>query len=99
MESQKIMYEEYLKALEIVRLYEEQNTPAKLSDEEVIQKCFELGITEVLEYEAIPMSNCARIKKVQHTFEDKVLVREIEYVNGVDSNSVFAIKEERRELL
>lgn len=94
----KITRDQYEKALKAIGLYEAQN-PEAFDEKEIARKCFEFGTVEIVSVEQIRKSNHARITKVKHAFEGRTLIREIEYLNSTESKSVFAIKNERRELV
>ena len=71
----------------------------ELTQEEIINNCITLGTCEVLDHEIIPNSLRTRVTKAKYTWESYAVIQEIEYVEPVTSNSVYAIKSERRELV
>lgn len=71
----------------------------ELTQEQIIENCINLGTIEIIEQEIIPNSMRTRITKARFTWDSYSVAYDIEYLNPVNSNSVYAIKSERRELV
>lgn len=71
----------------------------ELTQEEIIQNCIQFGVCEIIEQEIIPNAMRTRITKAKFILENIQVVQEVEYVNTVDSISVYAIKSENRYIL
>ena len=63
----------------------------ELTHEQIIQNCIQFGECEIIEQEIIPNAMRTRITKAKFTFEGKTALYEIQYLNSVDSNSIYAI--------
>lgn len=71
----------------------------ELTQEQIIQNCIQFGQCEIIEQEIIPDAMRTRITKARFTFEGKTVVYEIQYLNPVDSNSIYSISSESKILL
>ena len=71
----------------------------EIAQEEIINNCITLGICEVMAHEVIPNSLRTRVNKAKYTWEGYTVIQEIEYVEPVTSNSVYAIRSERSDLV
>lgn len=71
----------------------------ELTQEQIIQNCIQFGVCEIIEQEIIPNAMRTRITKAKFILENIEVVQEVEYVNTVDSSSVYAIKSENRYIL
>ena len=71
----------------------------ELTNDQIIQNCIQFGECEIIEQEIIPSAMRTRINKAIYTWGGYKLTHSIEYMNPVNSNSIYEIKNERRELL
>ena len=71
----------------------------ELTQEQIIQNCMEFGVFEIIDQEVIPNEMRTRITKAQFSWQSYTLIYEVEYLNPVTSNSIYAVKNERRELV
>ena len=71
----------------------------ELTQEQIIENCINLGTMEIIEQEIVLNAMRTRITKARFNWESYSALYQIEYLNPVNSNSVYAVKSERRELI